>query len=147
MNIFFKCFLSLCFCLLFSKTKAQLVSADALLESNFSEYQSKETKPRSVMTFKDRSFLSIINPFSYASIGLMFTYQRLVSQQIGADCPYELSCSEHAKRAVERYGILKGAMIGFYQLQSCSPRTGYDFPDHAINSDGRIINPIEIDED
>jgi len=142
-----KLLLSLCFCLLIGNAKAQLLSVDSLLNSNFIEYELKKVKLRSVMSFKNKSILYKINPVSYVSIGLMFGYQRLVSQQIGADCPYELSCSEHAKKAIERYGLLKGAVLGFYQLQSCTPRTGYDFPLHSINSDGRIINPIEIDED
>ena len=99
------------------------------------------------MSFKEKSFFYKINPISYASIILMFGYQRLISKQIGADCPYELSCSEHAKKAIEKKGFIRGAILGFYQLQSCTPRTGYDFPNHSINPDGRIINPIEINED
>lgn len=147
MNKILKLLLSLCFCFFLSSSKAQLLSPKSLLESNFAKYQIDTVKLRSVMSFKERSFWYKINPFSYASIGLMFGYQRIISQQIGADCPYELSCSEHAKKAIENYGILKGAVLGFYQLQSCTPKTGYDFPNHAINLDGRIINPIEIDED
>lgn len=139
--------LSLCCYFLMGSAKAQLLSTNTLLQSNFKEYQIDTVKLRSVMSFKEKSFWYKVNPFSYASIGLMFGYQRLISQQIGADCPYELSCSEHAKKAIERHGILKGSVLGFYQLQSCTPKTGYDFPNHSINSDGRIINPIEINED
>lgn len=127
--------------------KAQLLSNDSLLSSSFNEYYCKNNKPRALMSFKERSFWYKINPVSYVSIGLMFGYQRFLSQQLGSECAYQITCSEHAKKAVERYGLFKGVMFGFYQLQSCTPKTGYDYPDHAINQSGEIINPIEINED
>jgi putative component of membrane protein insertase Oxa1/YidC/SpoIIIJ protein YidD len=77
----------------------------------------------------------------------MFGYQRFISQQLGSECAFEITCSEHAKMAVERYGIFKGSLIGFYQLQSCTAKTGYDYPNHSINKKGEIINPVELNED
>ena len=143
-----KWFLVLGFCYFLTKNvNAQNLSNDSLLLSSFSEYKYKKASPRSFMSFKNRSLWYKVNPISYASIGLMLVYQRFLSQQLGAQCAYEISCSEHAKKAIERYGILKGLMFGFYQLQSCTPKTGYDFQDHAINKEGEIINPIQIDED
>ncbi len=139
-------FLGIC-CLFTITVKAQNLSSDSLLFSSFSEYLYKTPAPRSLMSFKNRSLWYKINPISYASIGLMLAYQRFLSQQLGSQCAYEISCSEHAKKTIERYGLLKGLMLGFYQLQSCTPKTGYDFQDHAINKEGEIINPIQIDED
>ncbi len=77
----------------------------------------------------------------------MFTYQRFVSQQLGSECSYETSCSEHAKKSVEKHGIFKGVFLGFYQFQSCTSKAGYDHPDHNINKVGKIINPIELRDD
>lgn len=143
-----KCFFVLGFCCLFTiSVKAQNLSTDSLLVSSFSEYRYEKVSPRSLMSFKNRSIWYKINPISYLSIGLMLAYQRFLSRQLGSQCAYEISCSEHAKKTIERYGLLKGLILGFYQLQSCTPKTGYDFQDHDINSDGEIINPIEIDED
>ena len=134
-------------CFFIVSVKAQLLSNDSLLSSSFNEHCCKKHKPRALMNFKERSFWYKINPVSYVSIGLMFGYQRFLSQQLGSECAYEITCSEHAKKAVERYGIFKGLMYGFYQLQSCTSKTGYDFPNHSINQSGEIINPIEINED
>ena len=139
-------FVFLC-CFFIVSVKAQLLSNDSLLSSSFYEHCCKKHKPRALMTFKERSFWYKINPVSYVSIGLMFGYQRFLSQQLGSECAYQITCSEHAKKAVERYGLFKGVMYGFYQLQSCTPKTGYDYPDYAINKSGEIINPIEINED
>jgi len=127
--------------------KAQNLSNDSLLFSSFSQYQYKKVSPRTLMSFKNRSLLYKLNPISFVSIGFMLAYQRFLSQQLSSQCAYETSCSEHAKKTIERYGLLKGLFLGFYQLQSCTPKTGYDFQDHDINSAGEIINPIEIDED
>ncbi len=134
-------------CFLIVGVKAQLLTNDSLLASSFKAYDYERNKPRAVMSFKERAFWYKINPVSYISIGLMFGYQRFLSQQLGSECAYETTCSEHAKMAIERYGIFKGLMYGFYQLQSCTPKTGYDFPNHSINQSGEIINPVEINED
>lgn len=133
--------------LTFTSGSAQILSPDSLLKSNFETYQYQKVKPRAFMSFKDKSIWYKINPLSYTGAGLMFGYQRLISQQLGSECAYETSCSQHAKKAIEEYGLLKGSMLGFYQLQSCTPKTGYDFPPHAINKDGEIINPVVLNED
>ena len=146
MNRFKLILLCLCFAFL-GGVKAQSFLTDSLLSNSFQDYTYDKYKARSVLNFKERSILYKMNPFSYVSIGLMFGYQRFISQQLGSECAFETTCSEHAKKAVERYGIFKGSLIGFYQLQSCTAQTGYDYPDHSINEKGEIINPVELNED
>ena len=120
---------------------------DSLLKNTFSAFECHKPNLRSVMSFKDRSILYKLNPLSYVSIGLMFGYQRFISQQLGSICSYETSCSQHAKKAVEQHGIFKGIFLGFYQFQSCSARAGYDYPDHRINKEEKIINPVALKDD
>ena len=136
------------FCFVFLvELKAQSFLTDSILSNSFEEYHFDKYKVRSVLNFKERSIWNKMNPFSYVSVGLMFAYQRFISQQLGSECAFETTCSEHAKRAVEHYGILKGSLIGFYQLQSCTAKTGYDYPNQSINNEGEIINPVELNED
>jgi len=136
------------FCFVFLvELKAQSFLTDSILSNSFEEYHFDKYKVRSVLNFKERSIWNKMNPFSYVSVGLMFAYQRFISQQLGSECAFETTCSEHAKRAVEHYGILKGSLIGFYQLQSCTAKTGYDYPNQSINDEGEIINPVELNED
>ncbi len=85
-----------------------------------------------------------INPFHYLSIGLMFTYQRVITQQLNGSCVYENSCSQYTKYAVNYYGIVKGTFLGFNQLQTCYPTSFIDYPDHKINPQLKIINSIPI---
>lgn len=58
---------------------------------------------------------------------LLNIYQRILSpllhQLLGQRnmCRYEISCSEFAKRAVIKEGVLKGGMIAIKRFLSCQP--------------------------
>ena len=43
-------------------------------------------------------------------------------------CPYTPSCSSYAMEAIEKYGALKGSMLGFWRILRCNPfsKGGYD---------------------
>ena len=136
----------ICF-LISNKVSSQNLSNDSVLSNSFANYEYQKTPYRSVLSFKDRSIWYKINPLSYVSIGLIFAYQRFVSQQLGTECSYETSCSEYAKKSVEYHGIFKGVFLGFYQFQSCTSKVGYDHPDHNINKLGKVINPVQLNDD
>jgi uncharacterized protein len=55
-------------------------------------------------------------------------YQRLLSPMIGRRCRYYPSCSEYAVEAVQRFGILRGAVLAAWRLLRCNPwsRGGFD---------------------
>ena len=43
-------------------------------------------------------------------------------------CRFEPSCSHYTYEAVEKYGVLKGFIMGIYRVMRCNPLTkgGYD---------------------
>jgi putative membrane protein insertion efficiency factor len=55
-------------------------------------------------------------------------YQRAVSPMLGRRCKYHPTCSAYAMQAVERYGILRGAVLAGWRLLRCNPFShgGYD---------------------
>ena len=55
-------------------------------------------------------------------------YQRVVSPLFVSRCRYHPSCSEYAAQAIERYGILRGLVLGGWRLLRCNPFShgGYD---------------------
>ncbi len=55
-------------------------------------------------------------------------YQLLLSPLVGQRCKYYPSCSEYAAQAVQRYGILRGLVLGGWRLLRCNPwsRGGFD---------------------
>lgn len=48
-------------------------------------------------------------------------YQRLISPALPRHCKYEPTCSRYAVQAIERYGILRGAILAGWRLLRCNP--------------------------
>ncbi|HOD01244.1 MAG TPA: membrane protein insertion efficiency factor YidD [bacterium] len=43
-------------------------------------------------------------------------------------CRYTPTCSEYTYQAIEKYGVLKGGLMGFWRILRCNPfsKGGYD---------------------
>jgi putative membrane protein insertion efficiency factor len=48
-------------------------------------------------------------------------YRYAISPLLGRRCRFYPSCSEYTAEAVEKYGALKGAKLGFKRLSRCHP--------------------------
>ena len=61
-------------------------------------------------------------------IKLINFYKNQISPFIGFHCKYEPTCSEYTKQAIEKYGTLKGLILGFKRILRCNPfsKGGYD---------------------
>ncbi|MBQ5364790.1 MAG: membrane protein insertion efficiency factor YidD [Spirochaetales bacterium] len=55
-------------------------------------------------------------------------YQKLISPMLGDNCIYTPSCSEYFNRAVMKFGIVKGTILGMSRILRCS-RLYYGGPD------------------
>ena len=104
-----------------------------------------QVKPfkRKVMTFNNKSLIFRINPFNYAAAGALFVYQRMLSEQIQANCTYVRSCSSNMKWAIEKKGFLLGVFSGLNQYCGCFPNAVYDYPDYKITSLRKVDNVSE----
>jgi uncharacterized protein len=83
------------------------------------------------------------NPVSLTFGGLMFMYQKLISPQIVAECPYEISCSNYSKVVIKRYGIIKGIALTSYRLMRCNRLAAVDIHPLYIDPQGKIIDDPE----
>lgn len=54
-------------------------------------------------------------------IYLIKFYQKYISRSLGNRCIYYPSCSEYTKQAVDKYGIIKGNILGIYRILRCNP--------------------------
>ena len=61
-------------------------------------------------------------------IKLIIFYQKAISPRLGPRCKYEPTCSEYTKQAIEKYGAIKGTIIGIKRILRCNPfsKGGYD---------------------
>ena len=64
-------------------------------------------------------------------IYLIEWYQRNISsffESRNIRCKYYPSCSEYTKQAIEKYGVIKGGILGIKRILKCNPfsKGGYD---------------------
>lgn len=55
-------------------------------------------------------------------------YQLFISPFLGKNCRFLPTCSEYYIEAVQRYGFIKGSLLGFRRILRCGPWNpgGYD---------------------
>lgn len=54
-------------------------------------------------------------------VALIEFYQKHLSGAFGKKCIYYPSCSEYTKQAVDKYGIIKGSILGLLRILRCNP--------------------------
>ncbi len=54
-------------------------------------------------------------------IKLIIFYQKYISKNLGKRCIFYPSCSEYTKQAVDKYGIIKGNILGLKRILKCNP--------------------------
>ena len=66
--------------------------------------------------------------FKSVGIALIRAYQRFISPMLPSSCRFTPSCSLYTLQAIEKYGLLKGCLIGARRLLRCHPFSegGYD---------------------
>ncbi|HWJ41846.1 MAG TPA: membrane protein insertion efficiency factor YidD, partial [Solirubrobacterales bacterium] len=48
-------------------------------------------------------------------------YQRWISPGLPRRCRYEPTCSAYTVEAVERFGVLRGFLLGSWRILRCNP--------------------------
>lgn len=48
-------------------------------------------------------------------------YQRRISPLFGPKCRYYPTCSQYTLEAIERYGVLRGGVLGALRILRCNP--------------------------
>jgi putative membrane protein insertion efficiency factor len=57
----------------------------------------------------------------HIALFLIKSYKLLISPLIGNHCRFYPSCSSYTYEAIERYGFIKGAILGTKRLLKCHP--------------------------
>ncbi len=66
-------------------------------------------------------FNKIVNMPKKAALKLIMFYQLAISPRIGSHCKYYPTCSEYTRQAVDKYGIIKGSILGIIRILKCNP--------------------------
>jgi uncharacterized protein len=53
--------------------------------------------------------------------GTIKSYRRFVSPMLPASCRYWPTCSEYTLEAVQKYGLLRGGLMGAWRILRCNP--------------------------
>ena len=64
-------------------------------------------------------------------IYLIELYQKYISKFLESKnirCKFYHTCSEYTKQAIEKYGVIRGCMLGSVRILKCNPfsKGGYD---------------------
>lgn len=114
------------FCLLnfvlFSQTKTD----NDLIFEKTTFVTAFENKRQVTYLFAGKNAFVKYNPVSLAFGSLLYVYQKTISVQIGAACPYEVNCSNFSKQCIQKYGILKGIPLTADRLTRCTKLAGID---------------------
>lgn len=129
MRIVYVLIIVMLFCSYASGQKNKLVSeADIVLIKKHSKSHNHTGHKRSIMQSPDEHFLSKYNPLTLSLKYTMLFYQRVISPQIAASCPYRISCSQFCKKSIEKYGIIKGVALGADRLSRCNNQSTDEVP-------------------
>jgi putative membrane protein insertion efficiency factor len=62
-------------------------------------------------------------------IWIVRIYQKTASDRLRRSCRFEPTCSEYMIKAIEKYGVFKGIILGVKRLLRCRPPNGgIDYP-------------------
>ena len=84
-----------------------------------------------------------IQPITKLAGGLVYFYQNIVSEQLQADCSFQITCSEYIKLCIAEYGFLKGTLAGLNQYTKCMPTNYKHHEEHKVDEKQKVINHIQ----
>lgn len=105
---------------LFSQTDNDLIFEKTSYDQLF------ENKRKVSYLFEEKNAFIKYNPLFLLFGGMLYVYQKTISVQIGAACPYEVNCSNFSKQCIQKYGLLKGIPLTADRLTRCTKLAGID---------------------
>lgn len=134
------------FCSIFTNlAAAQSISDKNLIdEQTFTDESFSKKRKVTFLLTKCKNPLVRYNPISLSFGSMMYVYQKFISVQIGANCPYEISCSAFSKQCIQNYGLIKGVALSADRLMRCTRLASADLTPSDIGEDSHaIIDQIE----
>jgi uncharacterized protein len=125
-------------------TAQSATDSDLIKEQTFEDKTFNKKRHVSFLFTKSKNPIVRYNPISLSFGGMMYVYQKFISVQIGANCPYEISCSAFSKQCIQNYGLIKGVALSADRLMRCTRLASADLTPSNIGEDSHaIIDQIE----
>ena len=112
---------------------------DLIKEIDFKDEAFSKKRKVSFLFTKSKNVIVRYNPLSLSFGGMMYVYQKFISVQIGANCPYEISCSAFSKKCINEFGLIKGVALSADRLMRCTRLASVDLTYSEINEDTQHI--------
>jgi len=134
------------FCILFflssfSQSKINTDDFTKVIEQqNFVDSQYIKKRVVKFLKPQSKKFYVKYNPLMLASKGLLYFYQKTLSQQFAADCPFEYSCSAFSKECIQQHGFIKGLFLTTDRLMKCNDFLKMDITPFHLSRANRIID-------
>jgi putative component of membrane protein insertase Oxa1/YidC/SpoIIIJ protein YidD len=124
-----------CFLLLFYiSSKAQNTDDFTLIKSHLKTLENEREQA-------NIRFQRSLNPFKAISFITLFFYQKIISEQISAECEFDMSCSNFGIRSLQEFGIIKAIGITADRLTRCNGQAQSETENYLINhSTGKVID-------
>ena len=117
-----------------NKSDIQLIK-----EQDFKDNSFNTKRKVSFLFTKSHNVLVRYNPISLSLGGMMYVYQKFLSAQIGANCPYEISCSSFSKQCIQKFGLIKGVALSADRLMRCTRLASADLKLSEISEETHAI--------
>lgn len=117
-----------------NKSDIQLIK-----EQDFKDNSFNTKRKVSFLFTKSHNVLVRYNPLSLSFGGMMYVYQKFISAQIGANCPYEISCSAFSKQCIQKFGLIKGVALSADRLMRCTRLASADLKLSEISEETHAI--------
>ena len=127
---------------LYCQNKKIIDEKNLLLNQEFNDAAYKKRNVKFLKT-KSKNVIVRYNPISLTFGAMMYFYQKIVSQQIAANCPYEISCSAFSKACIQKFGLIKGVALSADRLTRCTQFTVIDMSELNLNINNKIIDSVE----
>lgn len=120
----------------FAQNKSDI---ELLKEQDFKDNSFTAKRKVSFLFTKSHNVLVRYNPLSLSLGGMMYVYQKFISAQIGANCPYEISCSAFSKQCIQKFGLIKGVALSADRLMRCTRLASADLKLSEIGEETHAI--------
>jgi putative membrane protein insertion efficiency factor len=136
--------ITFCFLLFLSSFSQSKINTDdftkVIEQQNFVDSQYIKKRVVKFLKPQSKKFFVRYNPLMFASKGLLYFYQKTLSQQFAADCPFEYSCSAFSKECIQQHGFIKGLFLTTDRLMKCNDFLKIDITPFQLSRANRIID-------